>query len=940
MAAVSPISERVPYMVGQGNHEQDWPGTGSVAMGPELGKDSGGECGVPTATRFLMPTPGLKERAMWYSFDQGPVHFVMVNTELPISSPADPQWRWLEADLAAIDRTHTPWCVLMGHRPMFSGGPASGDGTQDGRQLETLLIDGQVDLTVAGHIHYAQRSCPWRHGECVTPNVTGGYDGPVHIVAGNGGQSLNNATTQSKRFPYTGSGCKWGQPNCSHTMRGMKRGSGSEFGMSAFTANRTDFTWSFLGTNDSQVHHTFTLKRAYPRIKHDDACGTVPLSCSATGACAAAIASAAHACNASGGGAVRLVAGVYHLNPQTDAGKGLGLSGLIQLRELANVAVVGQAGTGGYETAVADPTATTLLIHGLHGGFMVSGCVNVSFVSLQLDFARLPYSYGRAKEVGATQFIMEIDESNYPFPTGSDGTLSALSQWLHTAQGVVGYNPVNRRMADHAVDIGGKFNCSIDQPGQLTIAGAGSQQGIRVGDYYIVRHQIYAYNGFTFDRVRGIMLRDVQIWSVAGMAFLFRSGSADVRMFGCGVRRRQGRPMSTNADAAHFAEVSGDVHIDGCTFEGQGDDGINVHGFFHAVTSQNGSTFTLGNRPVGGTAPLHVGATYEFRNRSTWEVEAVGRMLSATNADGNDGTTVQTATFDFGGAAAAAGASISKYALMVDVQRTPRSVLIENSLFSSSRARGALIKASHVLVRNNTMAFTADHCIMAFPDGCAFYESGPLSNWTIEGNIFRGCGAPELQDGRPTAFHQRADIFAAACVPEWDGVGSPKEQGAPITAGRPFHGGRILRNTFEQAHYSHPAVALYGFDDLVVARNDIHLLRAAAAGSTVGTGGGASSSSVGLWARSLSSPDIWWLSPGNFSKHYLSFSCTPCGGIAACASALHLSDAVLDAIPRSDPFSCGLLSRLLVENSVRCNVSDGNVCDGRPCAESPPGCHG
>ena len=121
-----------------------------------------------------------------------------------------------------------------------------------------------------------------------------------------------------------------------------------------------------------------------------------------------------------------------------------------------------------------------------------------------------------------------------------------------------------------------------------------------------------------------------------------------------------------------------------------------------------------------------------------------------------------------------------------------------------------------------------------------------------------------------------------------------------------------------------------------VAHNDIHLLRTVAVDRRGGTGG--TGESKGMWARSLSRPDIWWLSPGNFSKHYLSFSCTPCGGIAACASAVHLSDAELNAIPRSDPFSCGPLARLLVENSVRCDVSDGNVCDGRPCDEASPGC--
>lgn len=166
--------------------------------------------------------------------------------------------------------------------------------------------------------------------------------------------------------------------------------------------------------------------------------------------------------------------------------------------------------------------------------------------------------------------------------------------------------------------------------------------------------------------------------------------------------------------------MSGDVHIDGGTFEGQGDDGANIHGFFHSVISRNRSrvpdangigshvaTFTLGNRPVGGTAPLHVGETYEFRNRSTWSVEAVGRILSATNADGGGSGLTQTATFEFGSAEAAAAVSVD--ALMVDVQRTPKSVLIENSVFSSSRARGMLIKASNVVVRNNSTCHFS-HC--------------------------------------------------------------------------------------------------------------------------------------------------------------------------------------------------------------------------------------
>ena len=138
-------------------------------------------------------------RILRYSFEAGPVHFAMVNTELALGSGA--QLGWLDADLGAVDRGRTPWVVVMGHRPMQSG-------LGDSAALNQLFDRHAVDLTVAGHVHFARQSCALRGGKCVlAPNVTGGYDGVVHVIAGNGGQALNNATARSVEFPYTGSGC-------------------------------------------------------------------------------------------------------------------------------------------------------------------------------------------------------------------------------------------------------------------------------------------------------------------------------------------------------------------------------------------------------------------------------------------------------------------------------------------------------------------------------------------------------------------------------------------------------------------------------------------------------------------------------------------------------------------------------------------------------------
>ncbi len=193
MEQIQPIAARAPYMTGQGNHERDFPLSGNtIGSG-----DSGGECGVPTQSRFRMPVclqpntaPCIGTRAGpvsgtaadptavqprgaagpigspndgWYSFEQGPVHFLHLNTEMN-STVASRQHAFVAADLAAVDRLATPWVVVLGHRQMYSGNCM--EPQNDLGDLEPLLLQFKVDLAMWGHIHFAQQSCPmcvgWR----------------------------------------------------------------------------------------------------------------------------------------------------------------------------------------------------------------------------------------------------------------------------------------------------------------------------------------------------------------------------------------------------------------------------------------------------------------------------------------------------------------------------------------------------------------------------------------------------------------------------------------------------------------------------------------------------------------------------------------------------------------------------------------------------------
>ena len=73
--------------------------------------------------------PGHEDtESLYYSFDVGPVHFVVVSTEFYYflnygKKLVAMQYEWVVDDLKAADspenRKKRPWVVMLGHRPMY-----------------------------------------------------------------------------------------------------------------------------------------------------------------------------------------------------------------------------------------------------------------------------------------------------------------------------------------------------------------------------------------------------------------------------------------------------------------------------------------------------------------------------------------------------------------------------------------------------------------------------------------------------------------------------------------------------------------------------------------------------------------------------------------------------------------------------------------------------
>eukprot|EP00698_Gefionella_okellyi_P012731 TRINITY_DN3448_c0_g1_i1.p1 TRINITY_DN3448_c0_g1~~TRINITY_DN3448_c0_g1_i1.p1 ORF type:complete len:576 (+),score=64.75 TRINITY_DN3448_c0_g1_i1:121-1728(+) len=242
MAQIQPVAANVPYMTCIGNHERDFPSSGSFYTGT----DSGGECGVPYEHRFRMPRPSNDQP--WYSFNYGSIHFILMSTEHDFYA-SSAQYAFITRDLAAVNRSQTPWVIFSGHRPMYISStnrdPKGGDqtvATELREHLEAVLYRYKVDVALWGHHHSYQRTCAVYREKCVEANEDGSNNAPVHIVIGMAGMGLstNIEAKQPEWFKFIDD---------------------REYGYTRWSVSEHELTIEFLSDVDGQLRDTYTLKK-------------------------------------------------------------------------------------------------------------------------------------------------------------------------------------------------------------------------------------------------------------------------------------------------------------------------------------------------------------------------------------------------------------------------------------------------------------------------------------------------------------------------------------------------------------------------------------------------------------------------------------------------------------------------------------------------------
>ncbi|CAA6668361.1 unnamed protein product [Spirodela intermedia] len=237
---VEPIASTVPYMTASGNHERDWPGSGSFYDT----MDSGGECGC------------WQRPCSMYATDYGMFRFCIADTEHDWREGSE-QYKFIEHCLSTVDRQKQPWLIFAAHRVLghssdyWYAREGSFSEPMGRDSLQKLWQKYKVDIAFYGHVHNYERTCPIYQNQCVNEeksHYSGVVNGTIHVVVGGGGSHLSTFSSIQTSWSLF---------------------KDYDFGFVKLTAfNHSSLLFEYKKSSDGKVYDSFTISRDYRDVSH------------------------------------------------------------------------------------------------------------------------------------------------------------------------------------------------------------------------------------------------------------------------------------------------------------------------------------------------------------------------------------------------------------------------------------------------------------------------------------------------------------------------------------------------------------------------------------------------------------------------------------------------------------------------------------------------
>lgn len=278
----------------------------------------------------------------------------------------------------------------------------------------------------------------------------------------------------------------------------------------------------------------------------------------------------------------------------------------------------------GHRNSTVEAYGATLLIDGFMEDISIRNCSGVTVRGFTIDVKRKPYSKGivtsvsqeDGRRVAHLEFADEITEK------------------MPCTRCVV----YSRELGRFVPDL-----CSIDDfeytDPHHGLGTFGGSRDPMPGDEFYLWHTFHSRPAILIEEALNTLIEDVTIHSHPGMGITAQHAT-NITVNRLRVVPAAGEHMSTNTDATHFASCRGLLRLDGCYFEGQGDDSINVHTYYYSVKEYSGCEAILEVRAPTGTHAQSldypaVGDRFELTEFSSCNPVDTYRVVGVVPGDGD-----------------------------------------------------------------------------------------------------------------------------------------------------------------------------------------------------------------------------------------------------------------------------------------------------------------
>ncbi|TVR51111.1 MAG: hypothetical protein EA425_07955 [Puniceicoccaceae bacterium] len=245
--------------------------------------------------------------------------------------------------------------------------------------------------------------------------------------------------------------------------------------------------------------------------------------------------------------------------------------------------------------------------------FWFRNCRGLSLRNLTLDRAESQNRFSEVVEVTEDRVVVRLDPAwNGPWSVYSGEVHLEGTHWREKIRSLIEWDREGRHpVAGSGDNLGAWGNHWTFEPvdrEHLAIRGRSSRRPA-VGNWLTLRSLVRPAPGIVLDGCEAVRLESVLIHAAAGMGLIAqRSRDIDLRACATAPSPRGPGVYSDLEDATHFANCGGIIRLEGCRFQGQLDDGCNIHGAYfpvvrrlddHSVVVER-RHFQQAGAPVGG----------------------------------------------------------------------------------------------------------------------------------------------------------------------------------------------------------------------------------------------------------------------------------------------------------------------------------------------------